>query len=233
MPDSLVAMFALTVAVADTPGVVWQSALIAWILAVPLFFVTKFVLVIAHEGGHAIVGVALLNSIKRIVFNREGGGGTEFVNAPRWPLVILVGFAGYAGPSLFGLVAAWLLLHSHPEMVVWGSMAFLVLMLFAVRGWIGWVVVPLLLAVLFFVATRVEPGGLTLFAYVWTWFLLIAAVQRMLVYLGAKTYLIEASDTARLAKATLLPTELWAFAQLIGTSAALVWGGSMLLRMPS
>lgn len=226
-------MLALDVAAADTPGLIWQSALIAWILAVPLYFVTKFVLVIAHEGGHAIVGIALLNGIKRIVFNKQGGGGTEFVAPPKWPFVILVAFAGYAGPSLYGLLAAWLLLHGQPETVIWGSMAFLILMLFVVRGWIGWIVVPALLVVLFIVATRVEPDRLTLFAYVWTWFLLIAAVQRMIVYLGAKTYLDEKSDTARLHQATRLPAELWAFAHLIGTSAALVWGGSMLLRMPS
>jgi len=119
-------MLALNVAAADTPGLVWQSALIAWILSVPLYFVTKFVLVIAHEGGHAIVGIALFNGIKRIIFNKQGGGETQFAGDLTWPFVILVAFAGYAGPSLFGLMAAWLLLHGQPEMVVWGSMAFLV-----------------------------------------------------------------------------------------------------------
>jgi hypothetical protein len=224
--------FDLAAAAATSPGLIWKAALVAWILAVPLYFVTKFVLVVAHEGGHAIVGIALLNSVKRIFFTGGAGGGTEFVKPPMWPFAILVGLAGYAGPSLFGLMASWLLLRGRPEMVIWGSMAFLVLMLLAVRGWIGWVVVPVLLVVLYQVATKADPGGRTLFAYVWTWFLLIAAVQRMIVYLGAKTYLVKESDTARLQTMTLLPSGFWAFVQLLGTSAALIWGGSMLLRLP-
>jgi hypothetical protein len=54
----------------------------------------------------------------------------------------------------------------------------------------------------------------------------------MIVYLGAKTYLVKESDTARLQTMTLLPSGFWAFVQLLGTSAALIWGGSMLLRLP-
>jgi hypothetical protein len=214
-----------------SPGVIWRAALIAWILAVPLWFLTKFVVVLAHEGGHAIVGIALLNRVRRIDFNSGGGGGTEWVKAPMWPFVILILLAGYAGPSLFGLMAAWLLRHDRPDMVIWGSMAFLVLMLFAVRGWIGWVVIPLLLVVLYQVATKAEAGVLTLIAYVWTWFLLIGAVQRMLVYIRAKHYQNKTSDTALLQRVTWLPNEVWTFVQLIGTGAALVWGGAMLLRL--
>lgn len=217
---------------AVTPGLPWKAALIAWILSVPLYFVTKFVLVVAHEGGHALVGIALLNSVKRISFKRDGGGGTDFTSPVGWPFAILVVFAGYAGPSLFGLMAAWLLLRGRPDMVIWGSMAFLVVMLLAVRGWIGWVVVPVLLVVLYQVATKAEPSGLTLFAYVWTWFLLIAAVQRMIVFLAAKTYLSDKTDTAKLQAMTLLPSPLWALIQLAGTTTALVWGGAMLLRLP-
>lgn len=102
----------------------WKAALIAWILAVPLWFVTRFLVVIAHEGGHALVGTALLNQVRRISFTRDGGG-TEFVSPPPWPFTIAVGVAGYAGPSLFGLLASALLLHGEPEMVLWASMAFL------------------------------------------------------------------------------------------------------------
>lgn len=212
---------------------VWQAAVIAWILSVPLYFVTKFVLVLAHEGGHAFVGLALLNRIKRITFNRAGGGGTEFVEPVGWPFAILVGFAGYAGPSLFGLMAAGLLRRGQPAMVLWGSMVFLLLMLIVVRGWVGWVVVPALLVGLYQVVTKAEGERLTLFAYVWTWFLLIAAVQRMLVYIDAATFRDKESDTAKLQKMTFLPSVVWTFAHLLGTSAALVWGGSMLLRQPT
>lgn len=210
-----------------------KAALIAWILAVPLWFVTKFFVVIAHEGGHALVGLALLNRVRRIIFDRDGGGGTEFVSPPAWPFVILVAFAGYAGPSLFGLLASALLLHGKPEMVLWASMAFLFLMMFTVRGWVGWIVIPLLMVGLYQLATKASAEMSTLGAYVWTWFLLIGAVQRMLVYLSTKNYLVAGTDTVRLQKASLVPSEIWSLILLLATGAALVWGGSMLLRMPT
>ncbi|MFG1606788.1 M50 family metallopeptidase [Actinoplanes sp. NPDC049265] len=213
--------------------VMWKAALVAWVLAVPLWFLTRFFVVIAHEGGHAFAGVALLNQVRRITFNRDGGGGTEFVSPPPWPFVIVVAVAGYAGPSLFGLLAAALLLRGEPRMVLWGSMAFLVLMLFTVRGIIGWIVVPVLVVGLYQLATKAPAEMSTLGAYVWTWFLLIGAVQRMLVYLTDKTYLVEAADTTRLQQVSLVPSEIWSVLLLLGTGAALVWGGSMLLRMPS
>jgi hypothetical protein len=214
-------------------SVMWKAALIAWVLAVPLWYLTKFLVVIAHEGGHALVGVALFNQIRRISFNRGGGGGTEFVSPPPWPFVVLVAVAGYAGPSLFGLLAAALLLHGEPEMVLWGSMAFLVLMLLTVRGCVGWIVIPALMVGLYQLATKAPPAMSTLGAYVWTWFLLIGAVQRMLVYLSEKTYLRDGTDTAKLQRSTLMPSEIWSVILLLATGAALVWGGSMLLRMPS
>lgn len=217
---------------ATTPSsLAWSAALIAWILAVPLFFVTRFVYVIAHEGGHAFVGAALLAGIRRITFERDGSGATEFTSNPAWPFAIFVAFAGYAGPSLFGLMAAWLLLRDRADLVVWGSMAFLVIMLLVVRGWIGWIIVPLLLTGLYRVATKAEPRQLTLFAHVWTWFLLIVAVQTMLAYLSTKTYRVDGSDTRVLQRMTWLPSELWALVHLVATVAALVWGGAMLLRL--
>jgi hypothetical protein len=213
-------------------GLPWHAALLAWVLAVPLWFITKFLLVLAHEGGHALMGVALLNRVDGIRLNSGGGGGTGFKPAPIWLFAIPIAIAGYVGPSVFGLGASWLLLHGEPAMVIWGSMVFLVLMLIAVRGLVGWVVVPALLVVLFQIATKADPRMLTLSAYVWTWFLLIGAVQRMIVYVGAKTYLAPKTDTARLQGMTLVPSEIWSVLLLLATTAALVWGGSMLLRMP-
>jgi hypothetical protein len=55
----------------------------------------------------------------------------------------------------------------------------------------------------------------------------------MLAYLSDKTYLRDGTDTVKLQRSTLVPSEIWSVILLLGTAAALVWGGSMLLRMPT
>lgn len=214
----------------EPSSLTWTAAMLAWILAVPLYFVTRFVTVVAHEGGHAIVAVALFRRVHAIRINRDGGGVTK-TDPPIWPFGILISAAGYLGPSLFGLLAAWLLIRDETAAVLWGSIAFLAVMLFAVRGWLGFLLVPALAVLLYQVATRAEPPAQALFAHVWVWFLLIAAVQRMLVFMSLATYDVPGNDTAALRAQTLLPSALWGLLLLVGTIAALVWGGAMLLRL--
>ena len=214
---------------AATPRVAWTAAFVAWVLAVPMFFLTRFVYVVAHEAGHAIVAVALLRGVHAIRV-RKDGGVTEH-EAAMWPFSILILAAGYLGASGFGLLAAWLLVRGQTAMVLWASMALLFLMLFAVRGLLGLLLVPGLLYVLYQVATRADPVMQTLSAHVWTWFLLIASVQRMLLYVQRKDYTNEKSDTAKLGALFVMPNEVWAFILLVATIAALVWGGALLLRL--
>jgi len=215
---------------AATPRLAWTAAFIAWVLAVPLFFLTRFVYVVAHEAGHAIVAVALLRGVRAIRVHANGGGETEH-EAAMWPFSILILAAGYLGASGFGLLAAWLLTRGQTTMVLWASMAFLFLMLFAIRGLLGLLLVPALLYVLYQVATRADPVMQTLSAHVWTWFLLIASVQRMLLYVQRKDYTNEKSDTAKLGALFVMPNEVWAFILLVATIGALVWGGALLLRL--
>ena len=161
--------------------------MLAWVLAVPLWFVTRFVTVVAHEGGHAIVAVALLRGVHAIRFDRDAGGVTLHDRA-MWPFGILISAAGYLGPSLFGLLAAWLLVRGETGAVLWGSIALLAVMLLAVRGVLGLLLVPGLAVVLYQVATKADPPTQALFAHVWTWFLLISAVQRMFLLMSRADY---------------------------------------------
>ena len=204
--------------------------MLAWVLAVPLFFITRFVTVVAHEGGHAIVAVALLRTVHAIRFDR-GGNGVTITDKAMWPFGILISAAGYLGPSLFGLLAAWLLIRDQTAAVLWGSMAFLAVMLLAVRGIVGLLLVPTLAVLLYLVTTRAEPPAQALFAHMWVWFLLISAVQRMIVFMSTANYEVEGNDTAALGSMTLLPRALWGLILLVGTIGALVWGGGMLLRL--
>lgn len=220
----------IVAAAAEPSKLAWTAALLAWVLAVPLFYLTRFLTVIAHEGGHAIVSVALLRAVKAIRFDRDGGGVTDHEPA-MWPFGILISAAGYLGPSLFGLLAAWLMIRGETAAVLWGSIVFLAVMLLAVRGILGLLLVPALLVVLYQVVTKAEPPAQALFAHVWTWFLLISAVQRMIMFMRTANYKVPISDAAALSRQTFLPAELWGLLLLVGTIAALVWGGAMLLRL--
>jgi hypothetical protein len=207
----------------------WTAAALAWILAVPLFLITKFVSVIPHEGGHALIGKLLFQRLKEIRFQSDGGGFTDFDPQPPWLFNILVGLAGYLGPSMFGLLAAEMLVRGWTRMVLWGSLLLLLVMLLAVRGVVGWITVPGLMVVIGYIAIKAEPPLQLLYTYMWVWFLLIAPVEQMFVFLQAKIYNNNRSDAAGLQQLTRLPRELWALVFLAGTIAALVYGARLLL----
>jgi Peptidase M50B-like len=105
-------------------------------------------------------------------------------------------------------------------------------MLFAVRGVIGWLLVPGLMAVITYVALTVhEQPQRLLLTYIWVWFLLIAPVEQMFVFMRHKIYDNPESDSGKLRSLTLLPSAFWGVVFLAGTVAALVYGGAMLLRI--
>ncbi len=218
--------------VTDVNKMTWTAALIAWVLAVPMFFAGKYLSVLAHEGGHAILAVLLFRSVKGIDIYKDGGGLTVHERA-MWPFGILISAFGYLGPSLFGLLAAWLLLHDPPATVLWASIAFLAVMLLATRGFLGPFLIIGLMVALYQIVTKAEPSMIALVAHVWTWFLLISGVQQMLLFMRERHYHIKGNDTEALRAATLLPTYVWGAILLLGTIAALAYGGAMLLRLTS
>jgi hypothetical protein len=228
---------AIGFAVLAAPGVdepsslTWTAAMLAWILAVPLYYVTKYVTVVAHEGGHALIGKLLFQKLKSVTFSPGAGGETSFDKKLPWLFSIPVALAGYLGPSMFGLLAAALLLRGETETVLWASLAFLFVMLFAVRGLLGWILVPGLMFLIYQIAAHVKPPVQLLLTHMWVWFLLIAPVERMFVFMQQQTYNSPKSDSAVLQRQTLLPSALWALALLVGTIAALVYGGGLLLHM--
>jgi len=65
----------------------------------------------------------------------------------------------------------------------------------------------------------------------WVWFLLIAPVERMLVFLDRRHYALDGSDAAVLRGLTLVPAALWGALFLVGTVAALAYGAGLLLHV--
>ena len=212
-------------------GIPLTAAYLSWVLAVPLFWLTRYVDAVAHEGGHALIGKLLFRKIVDIRFVRGGGGATDFGKEKLpWLVDVLVTAAGYLGPSMFGLLAIPLLRHGATEAVLWASVVFLLLMMLAVRGPIGLLLVPALIVLIAWIALKVKPPVQVLLTYMWVWFLLIAPVQEMVVHIDKSIFRDARSDPAFMQRLTRLPSELWALAFLVGTVAALVYGGSLLLH---
>ena len=225
-------MPAIAAVAPDVDKVTWTAALIAWVLAVPMFFAGRYLTVLAHEGGHAFMAVAVFRLVKGITIKTNAEGDTA-PDKVVWPFYILIAAFGYLGPSLFGLFAAWLLLHDPAETVLWGSIAFLAVMLLATRGFLGPLLIICLMVALYQIVTRAEPSMVALAAHVWTWFLLISGVQAALLLMRERGYNVKGNDTEALRAATLLPTYVWGGILLLGTIAALAYGGAMLLRLTS
>jgi hypothetical protein len=216
--------------VADPQRLAWTAAAIAWVLAVPMFYFTKYVSTVTHEGGHAAIAKMLLQKVLNIRIERGGNGETNFALRLPWLVDIPVTVAGHLGPSMFGLAGVWLLRRDLVGVTIWASIAFLLLMLFAVVGKIGWFIIPACVVGLYLIATEAEEPRRTLYTHIWVWFLLITAVQQLLLVIGNKAYLVEGSDFKVMEGLTKIPAEIWAVGFLVAAIAALAFGGAALLR---
>ncbi|MFD2350666.1 M50 family metallopeptidase [Nonomuraea ferruginea] len=92
------------------PWVVVVSALVA--LAIVTFTVpwqlTRGLITIAHEGGHAVMALLTRRKLEGIRLHSDTSGVTLTRGRPTGPGMVLTALAGYLAPSLLGLAAAWL-----------------------------------------------------------------------------------------------------------------------------
>lgn len=214
---------AVTTALAHPPslGVVLAAGLLAGAAAIMAWSVAGHLVTMAHEGAHALLVLALGGRVDRVVLHRDQTGATEHRGAA---IGLPVTFAGYVGPSLFGLVGAVALAHGHVDAVLWISIGLLALMFLARMNLFGRLVVLLAGGGLLLTATRGSGAVQDLVATSWTWLLLIGGVVQVLQD-GNR-----ASDFHALRRATfVVPATLWAGLALTVSAAALVAGGAILL----
>jgi hypothetical protein len=96
--------------------------------------------VMAHEGAHAVFGSLAGRKISGIELNADATGGT-LVGPGGCLGSIIVGFAGYVGPSLFGLGAAWAIHLGHSESMLWVALFLLVMLAFMLGSCANFVIV--------------------------------------------------------------------------------------------
>jgi len=180
---------------------------------------------VVHEAAHAMVAWIAGRSIRKVEINTKGGGSTSW--APKGGFGSgVAAFAGYVGPSAAGLLAAWLISIGRIVAVLWLCGLLLAVMVLMVRNFFGGIVILACGALLYLILRYTTAVVQTAVAYAGTWFLLLSAPKDAL-RVAKKPKDVE--DAKILAGMTVLRPSAWCFLWVVGTIAALVVGGAILL----
>ena len=197
----------------DPPFAVVVATALAALVAVGvhgLWTGTRGVVTIAHEGGHALIALVTGRRVRGIRLHSDTSGVTFWRGRATGFGAVLSVAAGYPAPAVLGLVAAALLAAGRITALLWFAIIMLAVMLLFIRNAYGVVSVLLtggvIFAVSWFTATVVQG----VFAYVLTWFMLLAAVRPVIELThGRSRRRVTESDADQLARLTHTPPSLW------------------------
>ncbi|MFI7439833.1 M50 family metallopeptidase [Nonomuraea indica] len=214
-----------------SPWVVLGSALAA--LAIVSFrtpwHLSRGLITIAHEGGHALAALLTRRKLEGIRLHSDTSGVTLTRGRPNGPGMVLTALAGYVAPSLLGLAAAWLTEQGRITLLTWSVLLFLVCMLLLIRNVYG-ALILLATGGAVFALSMYAPGDVQqAVALVAVWFLLFGGV-RPIVELQRKRRLRQArdSDADQLARLTILPGGFYVLFFLLVACASVVAGGYLM-----
>jgi hypothetical protein len=210
---------------------VLAAALVALALVlVPVAWRTsRHVVTIAHEGAHGVAALLGGRRLSGIRLHSDTSGITVSRGRPTGPGMVATAFAGYVGPALLGLGAAFLLSRQHALAVLWLVVLLLALLLLQIRNFYGLYAV-LVAGVAVFAVSWWGSGAVQSFvAYAGTWFLLLAAPRPVVELQQARrSGRARDSDADTLARLTRVPGIVWVLVFVAATLACLVQGGRWL-----
>lgn len=189
----------------------------------------RHVVTIAHEGAHGVAALLSGRRLSGIRLHSDTSGVTVSRGRSTGPGMVATAFAGYVGPALLGLGAAYLLHLQHALAVLWLAVLLLALLLVQIRNFYGLYAVGVAGAAVFAVSWWGSEFVQSLAAYAGTWFLLVAAPRPVLELQslrragGART-----SDADQLARLTRVPGLVWVGVFLLVTGGCLFVGGRWL-----
>jgi hypothetical protein len=196
----------------------------------PLWRITRHLVTIAHEGGHAAAALLSGRRLSGIRLHSDTSGLTLSKGRPSGPGMVLTGLAGYITPSLLGLAGAVLLASGHITALLWTALVLLPLMLVMIRNVFGVISVAtagaLVLVVSMFTSSTVQAA----FAYFIVWVLLLGGLRPVLELQTLRWRgQLPTSDADQLARLTRVPGLMWVVFFALVASAALVFGARLLL----
>ena len=227
---------ALTTQPAPPGSVVALTAVLAVLLvwAPGAWGITRHVVTIAHEAAHGFAALLSGRRLHGIRLHSDTSGLTVSAGRTTGPGMILTAAAGYVGPGLLGLGAAALLAHHRAVGLLWALLILLALLLIQVRNWFGLWSILVSAAVVFGVSWWLAPQAQSAFAYVLTWFLLLAAPRPVLELQALRRRTgARSSDADQLARLTRVPAIVWVGFFLVVTVGALALGARWMVAAAS
>lgn len=196
----------------------------------PLWLRTRHLVTITHEGAHGVAALMSGRRLRGIRLHSDTSGLTLSRGRRTGFGMVLTAAAGYPGPALLGLAAAFTLHAGHAVALLWGVLVLLALLLAQIRNWFGLWSVLAAGVVVFAVSWWASAPTQSAFAYAGTWFLLFAAPRPVLeMQQSRRRRPSGATDADILGRLTRTPGTLWVGVFLLVTLAALAAGAALIL----
>ncbi|MFC4950637.1 M50 family metallopeptidase [Pseudonocardia sp. GCM10023141] len=231
MQDPTTVLDSLRMLVADRPVPLIAAVLALIAVGWPLLWrLTRTVVTIAHEGGHAVVAVVAGRGLTGIRLHPDTSGVTVSTGAQRGPGLVFTFLGGYPAPSLLGVGGAALVAVDRSALMLWIAVGLLVLTLVQIRNVYGGAAVVATAALVGAVAWWGEPRLQTGFAAALCWFLVFGGLRAVReLQRGRRGGRRGDSDADMLAQLTHVPGGVWAaFFWLLGGVAVIVTGWVLL-----
>jgi hypothetical protein len=182
----------------------------ALVLVPALWRLSRHVITIAHEGGHAVVATLTGRQLGGIRLHSDTSGLTVSRGRPRGLGMVLTLLAGYTAPALLGLGAARMLSLGYDIGLLWLLLAALALLLVQIRNWFGLWSVLVTAAAVFGITWFGSPPVQSVFALLITSFLPLGTVRTVLELQRSRSRRGgTTSDADQLARLTHIPGVLW------------------------
>jgi hypothetical protein len=216
-------------------GVALVTGVLALLLMTrPAWSRTRHLVTIAHEGAHGVAALLSGRRLAGIRLHSDTSGLTLSHGRPTGPGMAATAAAGYVGPGLMGLGAAYLLQAGHAVGVLWVALVLLAALLLQIRNFYGLYAVLVVGVGLFVLSWWASPSVQVVVAHVGTWFVLLAAPRAVLeLHVQRRRDRGRTSDADVLARLTGVPGIVWVGVFLVVDLAALVVGGSWLVAASS